>query len=160
MKFSCFTMLYYFLLYSQVNQIHTHTHIYVCPLCQHRALSSVPCAALQVLLCFLFSYIIVSIYIYLSQSPSPSQPSPTFSLAVHTFVLYLCVSISALQIGSSVPFFYIPHTRIYINYSLCRNSSQLLCSTIANRWGNKGNNDRLYFGGLQNYCRWWLQPRN
>ena len=25
---------------------------------------------------------------------------------------------------------------------------------IANRWGNNGNSDRLYFGGLQNQCRW------
>ena len=25
---------------------------------------------------------------------------------------------------------------------------------MANRWGNKGNSDRLYFGGLQNHCRW------
>ena len=25
---------------------------------------------------------------------------------------------------------------------------------IANRWGNNGNSDRLYFGGLQNHCRW------
>ena len=23
---------------------------------------------------------------------------------------------------------------------------------------NSGNSNRLYFGGLQNYCRWWLQP--
>ena len=23
----------------------------------------------------------------------------------------------------------------------------------ANRWGNNGNSDRLYFGGLQNHCR-------
>ena len=22
------------------------------------------------------------------------------------------------------------------------------------RWGNSGNNVRLYFGGLQNHCRW------
>ena len=28
---------------------------------------------------------------------------------------------------------------------------------MANRWGNS---DRLYFLGLQNYCRWWLQPWN
>ena len=21
-------------------------------------------------------------------------------------------------------------------------------------WGNNGNSDRLYFGGLQNHCRW------
>ena len=25
---------------------------------------------------------------------------------------------------------------------------------MANRWGNSGNNDRIYFGGLQNNCRW------
>ena len=24
----------------------------------------------------------------------------------------------------------------------------------ANRWGNKGNSERLYFGGLQSHCRW------
>ena len=25
---------------------------------------------------------------------------------------------------------------------------------MANRWGNNGNGDRFYFGGLQNHCRW------
>ena len=25
---------------------------------------------------------------------------------------------------------------------------------IANRWGNNGNSDKLYFFGLQNHCRW------
>ena len=28
---------------------------------------------------------------------------------------------------------------------------------MANRWGNNG---RFYFLGLQNHCRWWLQPWN
>ena len=28
---------------------------------------------------------------------------------------------------------------------------------MANRWGNSV---RLYFFGLQNHCRWWLQPWN
>ena len=28
---------------------------------------------------------------------------------------------------------------------------------MANRWGNSENSDRL---GLQNHCRWWLQPWN
>ena len=28
---------------------------------------------------------------------------------------------------------------------------------MANRWGNSG---WLYFGGLENHCRWWLQPWN
>ena len=27
---------------------------------------------------------------------------------------------------------------------------------MANRWGNNGNSDRLYFGGLQNHCRWCI----
>ena len=27
-------------------------------------------------------------------------------------------------------------------------------------WGNSGNSVRLYFSGLQNHCRWWLQPWN
>ena len=31
---------------------------------------------------------------------------------------------------------------------------------MANRWGNNGNSDRLYFLELQNHCRWWLQPWN
>ena len=25
---------------------------------------------------------------------------------------------------------------------------------MANRWGNNGNSEILYFGGLQNHCRW------
>ena len=28
---------------------------------------------------------------------------------------------------------------------------------MANRWGNNG---RLYFAGLKNHCRWWLEPLN
>ena len=31
---------------------------------------------------------------------------------------------------------------------------------MGNRWGNSGNSVRLYFSGLQNQCRWWLQPWN
>ena len=31
---------------------------------------------------------------------------------------------------------------------------------MGNRWGNSGNSARLYFLGLQNHCRWWLQPWN
>ena len=28
----------------------------------------------------------------------------------------------------------------------------------ANRWGNNGNSEKIYFLGLQNHCRWRLQP--
>ena len=31
---------------------------------------------------------------------------------------------------------------------------------MANGWGNNGNSEKLYFLGLQNHCRWWLQPWN
>ena len=35
-------------------------------------------------------------------------------------------------------------------------SWHLVSSLHANRWGNNGNSDRLYFLGLQNHCRWWM----
>ena len=31
---------------------------------------------------------------------------------------------------------------------------------MVNRWRNSGNSVRLYVFGLQNHCRWWLQPWN
>ena len=43
----------------------------------------------------------------------PPPPSP---LGIHRFLFYICVSISALQISSSVSFFYIPHTSNIIQY--------------------------------------------
>ena len=31
---------------------------------------------------------------------------------------------------------------------------------MRNKWGNSGNSGWFYFSGLQNHCRWWLQPWN
>ena len=31
---------------------------------------------------------------------------------------------------------------------------------MANRWENNGKSEKLYFLGLQNHFRWWLQPLN
>ena len=31
---------------------------------------------------------------------------------------------------------------------------------MANKWGDSGKSDWLYFGGLQNHSRWWMQPWN
>ena len=31
---------------------------------------------------------------------------------------------------------------------------------MGNRWGYSGHSVRLYFFGLQDHCRWWLQPWN
>ena len=33
-------------------------------------------------------------------------------------------------------------------------------SLHANRWGNNGNSEIIYFFGLQNHCRWWPRPWN
>ena len=32
--------------------------------------------------------------------------------------------------------------------------TKIMASVMGNRWGNSGNSVRLYFGGLQNHCRW------
>ena len=81
-------------------------HVHISPLFfrfpfqsgHHRAMSRVPCASM-------FSsvtYFIHSSVYNVTPSPNPSHPHPTF-------VLNVCVSISALQIGSSITFFYFPH---------------------------------------------------
>ena len=41
--------------------------------------------------------------------------------------------------------------------------TKLMASGPITSWqidGNSGKSDRLYFLGLQNHCRWWLQPWN
>ena len=42
------------------------------------------------------------------------------------------------------------------------NKDHGICSHhfMANRWENNGNSNRLYVLGLQNHCRWWVQPWN
>ena len=37
-------------------------------------------------------------------------------------------------------------------------TKNMASSPMANRQGNNGNSDRLYVFGLQNHCRWLLQP--
>ena len=56
------------------------------------------------------------VYIFQSQSHDSSHP-PCFPLDIHTFDLYICVSISASQIRSSVLFFWIPPICVNIQYS-------------------------------------------
>ena len=57
----------------------------------------------------LFIYFIhISVYMSIPISqfiPPRPPPLPLSPCGVHMFVLYICVSISALQTGSSVPFF-------------------------------------------------------
>ena len=50
--------------------------------------------------------------------------------AVHVFTLYICVSTSALWIGSSVPFFYIPHICVAAAAAKVLQSCPTLCDPI------------------------------
>ena len=72
----------------------------------------------QVLISYLF-YTYQCIYVNpnLPVHHTTTTTPPLLSLLdVHTFVLYICVSISALQTGSSVPFFQVPHICVNIQY--------------------------------------------
>ena len=75
-------------------------------------------------------YIVSITYMCQSQSPNSSLPTP-FPLGIHTFVLYVCVSISALQIRSSIPFFWIPHIWVTIRYLLFSFWLTSLCITLS-----------------------------
>ena len=44
------------------------------------------------------------------------RPTLFFPHCVHKSVLYICISITVLQIGSSLPFFLIPHVCVNIQY--------------------------------------------
>ena len=43
--------------------------------------------------------------LYIEYYVNSILPIHPFPIGIHTFVRYVCVSISALQVGSSVPFF-------------------------------------------------------
>ena len=104
LEYSCFTMLCQFLLNSKVNQL----YVYIYPLFfgflshlgHHRALSRVPCAIQQVLI----SYLFIHSGVYMSVPISQFIPPPPSPLGIHTFVLYICVSISVLHIFQTFDF--------------------------------------------------------
>ena len=59
-----------------------------------------------------------------------------------------------------------PHSRAHV-LQLLKPTHPRVCApqireatTMGNRWGNSENSSWLYFWGLQNHCRWWLQPWN
>ena len=47
-----------------------------------------------------------------------------------------------------------------LKLNIQKNKDYSICSHhfIANRWGNNGNSDRIYFPGLPNHCGQRLQP--
>ena len=78
-----------------------------------------------------FIHISVYMSIPISEFITPPNPPPHSPLGVHTFVLYICVSISALQTGSSVPFFWVPHICVNIQYLFFSFWLTSLCMTVS-----------------------------
>ena len=108
LEYSCFTMLCWFLLHSKLNQLYIYIYVlffrFPSHLGHHRALSGVPCANSRFSLVIYVIHSIDTVYI----NPNlPIHPTPPSQLGNHKFVLYICVSISALQIRSSVPFLHV-----------------------------------------------------
>ena len=59
---------------------------------------------------------ILYVVVYICQINLPIHPTPLSPPGIHTSVLYICVSISALQIRPSVLFFQIPHISGIMQY--------------------------------------------
>ena len=111
----------------QISHMHTYNPSLdgIVHLGHHGASSRVPRAIQQALTSYLFHA-----QQCMHVIPIPQFiPLPLSRFGVHTFDLYVCVSVSALQVGSSVSFFLIPHNvLIYdISFSLTyfRDISQL-----------------------------------
>ena len=104
----------YLLLHSKLNQPCIYVPSFPLRFPSHlghqRALSRLPVlySKFQTVVYFIHSINSVFMSIPVSQF-LPPYSSPPPPLGIHTFVLYLCVSVSALQIRSSVPFFWTPH---------------------------------------------------
>ena len=110
LEYSCFTMLCQFLLYSKVNQVHVNIYPLFFGFPSHRGhygvLNRVPCAIQSVLISYLF-YTQYQKCVYVNAS-LPVHPTHPYRVGVHC-LFSLSVSVSALQISSSVSFFQIPH---------------------------------------------------
>ena len=55
------------------------------------------------------------------------------------------------------PSSYLPEVFFWLTIIL---KSWHLVPSLHGKWGKSGNTGWLYFGGLQNHCRWWLQTWN
>ena len=123
LEYDCFTILCWFLLYNEVNQLFVYIH----PSLLDRS-PSIPIPPIQVitehraeLLVLYGSFPLLSVLhmvVYICQSSSPDlYPPPLPPPCADMSVLYLCVSILALEIGSSVHF-----SRVHIYaliYDIC-----------------------------------------
>ena len=89
-----------------------------------------------------------------SQCNGPGQGTRSYMLQLT--ILHTAMKIQHSQIKKKYEYRWINCNRDILWHIMasCPNHS------IANWWRNNENSDRLYFLGLQNHCRWWLQPWN
>ena len=89
---------------------------------------------------------------------------PAFSLSSFTFIKRFFSPLHFLPLG-------LCHLYIWSYWYISRQSwfqlviqkTKIMGSGPITSWqidGEKRNSDRLHFLGLQNHCRWWLQPWN
>ena len=95
LEYSCFTMLFYFLLYSNVNQLqYTHIYIYIAPLLGISFPFRSPQSIKQSSLCYTVSHqlsiLYLVMYICQFQSPDPSH-SPFPPQCPYICSLHLCL---------------------------------------------------------------------
>ena len=127
LEYYCFTMLCQFLLHGKVNQL----YVYICPVFfgfpsyLYNTEHWVPCAISRFSFVTYFMHSVVYMLIPISHSSHPSFPP-----SVHTFVLYVCISISALQTSSSIPFFQITHMYANTQYLFFSFWLTSLCMTV------------------------------
>ena len=134
LEYNCFTMLCQFLLYNKVNQLYVYMYCYIpsllslpptlpIPLLQvitkHQADLPVLCSSFPLAIHFTSG----SIYIYQCYSLTSFQlPLPH---RVLKSILYICIFIPSLPLGSSVPFFFRFHICV-LAYGICFSLSDLL----------------------------------
>ena len=117
------------------------------PLGHYRPPRRAPCAIRQLPTSRLF-YTSSCIDVSATLSALPTFPSPH---CMHKSLLYVCISISALQIGSSVLFFQIPYIYIYtLIYNVCFSLSDFLHSV----WQTLGPATTQQMTQFHSF--WWL----
>ena len=117
-------LLYNVVLVSAIEQIESAICVHISPLWGISFPLGSPYSTEQSSLCFAVDShqpSIVCMVVCICQSQSLDSCYTISFFGVHTFVLYICIPISALQMGSLVPSFSIPHISINIQLPLVFN---------------------------------------
>ena len=144
LEYNCFTVLCQFLLYNKVNQqyayIYPHIPSLLClppallipslqVVAKHRANLPVPCSCLPLAIYFTFDSVYMSV---LLSYFFPAYPSPFHVLKS---ILYVCVFIPVLPLGSSEQFFFFRFHIYVLAYGICfRSEERRVGKECRSRW--------------------------